>query len=75
MNADLDGIYGDDEVEAVPEIIPMSIFAFRAGRPGESLNHSHLAISSLGQTLTFTVDPVGGTLEEVSWGSIQQLKL
>lgn len=69
MSADLDEVYGvGQQGGGPPSIIPTAIFAFRAGRPGESLNHSHLAISSLGQTLTFSVDPIEGILEEVSWG-------
>ena len=71
MTADLDNICGetqDGNDQPRPSIIPTAIFAFRAGRPGDYLNHSHLAISSLGQTLTFSVNPIEGSLEEVSWG-------
>ena len=65
MSAELDSI----ETENGPcSIIPSAIFSFRSGRPGDSLNHTHLAISSLGQTLTYAVDPIEGSLEEVAWG-------
>jgi DNA damage-binding protein 1 len=69
MSAELESINSGIEGENGPcSIIPSAIFSFRAGRPGDSLNHTHLAISSLGQTLTYSVDPVEGSLEEVTWG-------
>lgn len=67
MSAEL-AILDSEDSSARCSVIPSSIFAFRAGKPEETLNHSHLAISSLGQTEIYAVDPIAGSLEEVSWG-------
>lgn len=66
MSAELETV--DSEKEGPCSIIPSAIFSFKAGRPGDSTNHTHLAISSLGQTSTYAVDPINGSLEEVAWG-------
>lgn len=66
MSADLDSIEETDACDS--SIIPTGIFAFRSGRPEDSLNHSHLAISSLGQTSAYFVNPIEGNLDELAWG-------
>lgn len=68
MSAELDTIDPEKDSEGPCSIIPSAIYSFKSGRPGDSTNHTHLAISSLGQTVTYAVDPVNGSLEEVAWG-------
>ena len=68
MSADMESFENLEDKKDRCSIVPSAIFSFRAGRPGDSLNHTHLAISSLGQTSTHFVDPIAGSLEEVAWG-------